>query len=59
MSTRYHLTAAAVTNIPAGMHPLGGATLIILYRGQILPDGVPEKKIRHLLDAGMIAPFEE
>ncbi|GGN39530.1 hypothetical protein FHR83_006700 [Actinoplanes campanulatus] len=39
---------------------LGGAkSLTLLYKGSRLPAGVPEARIRHLLDAHLIAPVGE
>lgn len=51
--TRYQVTAPCVVHVPA-MTPSGPA-LGTYYQDAILPEGVPENKIRHLLDAGMIA----
>lgn len=51
--TRYQVTAPCVVHVPA-MTPSGPA-LETYYQDAILPEGVPENKIRHLLDSGMIA----
>lgn len=55
--TQYQVTAACVAHIPA-MGP-GGVTLGVYYQGAILPDGVPEDRIKHLLDAGMISAVDQ
>jgi hypothetical protein len=55
--TQYQVIAACVAHIPA-MGP-GGVTLGMYYQGAILPDGVPEDRIKHLLDAGMITAVDK
>jgi hypothetical protein len=39
--------------------PGGRPALVTLLRDQLLPEGVPEDRIRHLLDMGMIVEFGE
>lgn len=55
--TQYQVTASCVTHIPI-MAP-GGMALGMYYQGAILPDGVPDDRIKHLLNAGMIAAVGE
>jgi hypothetical protein len=60
-SPRYQVVAACVTNLPspsASTVRPGQTTLVTVYQGQLLPDGVPEDKIRHLLESGMIAEVD-
>ena len=51
--TRYQVTAPCVVHIPTVSAT--GPSLGTFYRDAILPEGVPENKIRHLLESGMIA----
>jgi hypothetical protein len=57
MATQYEVTAACVTHIPAATS--NGPMLLTLYRGNRLPGGVPQDRLRHLLDGGMIRAVEE
>lgn len=57
MATEYEVTAACVTHIPASTS--AGPMLLTLYRGNRLPGGVPQERIQHLLDGGMIRAVEE
>lgn len=63
--TQYQVTAACVVHIPA--MTASGPALGTFYRDAILPEGVPQDRIDHLLAGGMIraldvpaepAPFE-
>ncbi|MFD1547011.1 hypothetical protein [Nonomuraea guangzhouensis] len=55
--TRYQVTAPCVVHVPA-MTPSGPA-LGTYYQGAILPDGVPQEKLDHLLNSGMIRALDE
>ncbi|MFD1547711.1 hypothetical protein [Nonomuraea guangzhouensis] len=59
-ATRYQVTAPCVTHIPtqSSLSGRGGGTLVTLYCRQLLPDGVPEEKVRQLLDSGLITEFD-
>lgn len=57
MATEYEVTAACVTHIPTVTS--NGPMLLTLYRGNRLPSGVPQDRLRHLLDGGMIRAVEQ
>ncbi len=50
--TKYQVIAPCITHIP--VPGVGGTSLDTLYQGAILPDGVPQDRIKHLLDTGLI-----
>ncbi|MEU9888007.1 hypothetical protein [Sphaerisporangium sp. NPDC051011] len=52
MAKTYRVTGACVTHIPAGQQ------LITLYSGNLLPPGVPQDRIDHLLSVRMIEEVE-
>lgn len=49
----YIVTGACVTHIPVAGPD--GKMLVTLYQGAPLPEGVPDDRIRHLLDSNLIA----
>lgn len=53
MAKHYVVTGACVTHIP--VTDSGGPMLVTLYQGAQLPEGVPEDRIKHLLDNNLIA----
>jgi hypothetical protein len=53
MAKNYVVTGACVTHIPvAGSE---GTMLVTLYQGAPLPEGVPDDRVKHLLDSNLIA----
>lgn len=51
-SKQYVVTGACVTHIPvAGPN---GPMLVTLYQGASMPEGVPDDRIKHLLDSNLI-----
>jgi hypothetical protein len=62
---RYRVTGPCVivkTGGLAGMHASHVRSIwtgVTLYRNALLPDDVPAETIARLLDANLIAPFEE
>jgi hypothetical protein len=53
MAKQYTVTGACVAHIP--VDGPDGRMLAMFYAGAVLPEGVPEGRIQHLLDAGLIA----
>jgi hypothetical protein len=53
MATKYVVTGACVTHIPVAGP--GGSMLETFYQGALLPAGVPDDRIKHLLDNNLIA----
>lgn len=53
MAKQYTVTAACVAHIP--VDGPDGRMLAMFYQGAVLPEGVPADRIKHLLDAGLIA----
>lgn len=51
--TKYVVTGACVTHVPAAGPD--GQMLVTLYQGAQLPEGVPEDRVKHLLDNNLIA----
>jgi hypothetical protein len=52
MAKNYVVTGACVTHIPvAGSE---GTMLVTLYQGAPLPEGVPDDRVKHLLDSNLI-----
>jgi hypothetical protein len=52
MSKNYVVTGACVTHIPVAGP--GGQMLVTLYQGAPMPEGVPEARLKHLLDSNLI-----
>lgn len=52
MSKSYVVTGACVTHIPVAGP--GGQMLVTLYQGAPMPEGVPDDRIKHLLDSKLI-----
>lgn len=52
MTKRYKVTAPCVTNVPAST--ASGPTLLTFYKDAILPQDVPEARLKHLLDGNLI-----
>ncbi|MGC5012521.1 hypothetical protein ACLQ2R_17295 [Streptosporangium sp. DT93] len=52
MSKQYQVIGALVTNVP--IDTPNGATLGMFHQHAILPPGVPDDRIKHLLSVGLI-----
>ena len=57
METQYKVVVPCIVHVP--ISAATGPELGTLYARDILPAAVPEKKIKFLLDGGMIAPVDE
>lgn len=55
--TQYRVSAPCVTHIPVAAQ--GGSMLSTFYRDAVLPPGVPDDRIKHLLDSGLIEAVAE
>lgn len=55
--TQYRVTAPCVTHIPVAAQ--GGSMLSTFYQDAVLPPGIPDGRIKHLLDSGLIEAIEE
>jgi hypothetical protein len=51
-SKQYVVTGACVTHIPVAGPD--GQMLVTLYQGAPMPEGVPDDRIKHLLDSNLI-----
>lgn len=51
-SKQYTVTGACVTHIPVAGPD--GKMLVTLYQGAPMPEGVPDDRIKHLLDSNLI-----
>lgn len=54
---RFQVTAPCVVHIPS--RTVSGPSLGTYFRDAILPDGVPEDRLKHLLDSNMIVEVDE
>lgn len=52
MATQYEITAEMVVHIP--VTTANGPMLVDLYKGAVLPDGVPQERIQQLLEGNLI-----
>lgn len=52
MSKNYVVTGACVTHIPVAGPD--GKMLVTLYQGAPMPEGVPDDRLKHLLDSNLI-----
>jgi hypothetical protein len=52
MSKNYVVTGACVTHIPVAGPD--GKMLVTLYQGAPMPEGVPDDRLKHLLDSKLI-----
>lgn len=52
MAKNYVVTAPCVTHIPVSGSE--GPMLVTLYQGSPMPEGVPEDRLKHLLDSKLI-----
>jgi hypothetical protein len=52
MAKQYQVVGACATDIPVGTSQ--GETRVTLYRGAVLPEDTPQKRIEHLLSVHLI-----
>lgn len=57
MPKKYQVVGACATDIPVAT--ANGSIRVTLYRGNVLPEGVPEKRLEHLLDVGLIKELDK
>ncbi|MEV0584102.1 hypothetical protein [Nonomuraea sp. NPDC050310] len=53
MATEYEVVGEYIVHIPVSTS--NGTMLVDLAKGAILPEGVPQERIQHLLDSNLIA----
>lgn len=57
MPKKYQVVGACATDIPVATAE--GSIRVTLYRGNVLPEGVPEARLEHLLSVGLIEELDK